>query len=121
MSRRFTFVTVALTAVISLLVGLIMAGEFNRPSILAGESERSPRPIRTSTGAAPATGVVNFADVVDRINPAVVNIEATTRNDDTRRRGRPNTPGSPGRPDFRAPQDGPNLEPPRRGSGSGFI
>jgi serine protease Do len=120
MSRRFTLVTVALTAVISLLVGLIMAGEFSRPSILAGDTERTPRPARLVSGAAPAAGLVNFADVVERINPAVVNIEATTRTsaENSRRRGRSNTPG---RPDLGAPPDGQGLEPPRRGSGSGFI
>jgi serine protease Do len=120
MSRRFTFVTVALTAVVSLLVGLIIAGEFSRPSILAGDPGTNSRPTRMvgAAGTSPA-GLVNFADVVERINPAVVNIEATTRVDETRRRGR--TTPTPGRPDFRQPPDTGNLDPPRRGSGSGFI
>jgi serine protease Do len=104
--------------VVSLLVGLIMAGEFSRPSILAGDAEPTPRPVRTASGTPLTGGLVNFADVVERINPAVVNIEATTRTDETRRRIRPNPPT---RPDFRQPSDGPIQEPPRRGSGSGFF
>jgi serine protease Do len=63
--------------------------------------------------------LVNFADVVERVNAAVVNIEATTlASGPVRRRGRSDVPGRPG--PFRGP---PNdlQESPLRGSGSGFI
>ena len=35
MSKRFTFVTVALSAVVAFLVGLIIAGEFTPSTIVA--------------------------------------------------------------------------------------
>jgi serine protease Do len=72
-----------------------------------------------------AAGLVNFADVVERINPAVVNVEATTRatgNAGRRRRPRPDLPEVPD-PFDRLPNNGLRGErdAPRRGSGSGFI
>src|ERR1700745_1029438 len=80
MSRRFTFVTVALTAVVAFLVGAIVAGGGRQSSIAAGDpasASRAAAPVR-ALAAVPGT-LVNFADVVERINPAVVNIDATTR------------------------------------------
>src|SRR5581483_8481240 len=71
---------------------------------------------------APALPAVNFADVVEHINAAVVNIDATTRGrEPRRRRGRTAAPDAPD------PFDGPDLGPrgdrdgPHRGAGSGFI
>ena len=82
MSRRFTLVTLALTAVVAFLVGAIVAGGFMRPSVGA---QSATRPARISAPgpslSAPRTALpplVNFADVVERINPAVVNIDATS-------------------------------------------
>jgi serine protease Do len=123
MSRRFTVVTVALTALVAFLVGAIVAGGVARSAISAG----APRPPTTGRYVArPATAVlaaapVNFADVVERINPAVVNIDATSRGRDQRRRR-----GRAGAPDGPDPLDGPlefgpRGEAPRRGAGSGFI
>ena len=70
-----------------------------------------------------ATPLVNFADVVERINPAVVNIDATTRGSESsgrRRRGR-----ADGADPFDAPFDftprNSDRDSPRRGAGSGFI
>ncbi len=70
----------------------------------------------------PAAALVSFAEVVERINPAVVNIDATARGRDTRgRRGRTGSdlPGAP----LDAPEFGPRNrgDMPRRGAGSGFI
>lgn len=118
MSRRLTSVTVALTAVVAFLVGAIVAGGFRQPSIAAEEPRGAvlsavPRPAASGLGTAGAP-LVNFADVVERINPAVVNISASTRgSSDTPRRRRQGGDGFD-RPDSRG--DGP-----RRGSGSGFI
>jgi serine protease Do len=128
MSRRFTFVTVALTAVVAFLVGAIIAGGAFRSSVTAGAPAAraatfaGPR-LASRTSSAPAlASVVNFADVVERLNPAVVNIDTTTRTSEKRRRGRTIPPGSPdpfdGPFDFGTPRD---RETPRRGSGSGFI
>src|SRR5678815_5728962 len=122
MSRRFTLVTVALTAVVAFLVGAIFAGSGTSSSVTAGPGDSDKaRPVRTVSKlaqAAVSVPLINFADIVDRINPAVVNIDATTRGRDPRSRRRA-TPG---------PLDGPNdltprfeLDAPRRGEGSGFI
>src|SRR5258705_204828 len=124
MSRRFTVVTVALTAVVAFLVGAIVAGGLARSAISAGAP---PAPgtgryaVRPATAPVAASSV-NFADVVERINPAVVNIDATSRGRDVRRRrGRVGAPDSPdpleGPMEFGVPRG----EPPRRGAGSGFI
>ena len=79
MSRRFTFVSVALTAVVAFLVGAIVAGGGRQSSVSAGDAASPRHPAaaaRAVLGAGPGT-LVNFADVVERINPAVVNIDAT--------------------------------------------
>src|SRR6202158_5030686 len=125
MSRRFTAVTLALTAIVAFLVGAIVAGGAGRSSVAAGAPTRraatEPR-IRAAGATAPVT-VVNFADVVERTTPAVVNIEATTRGIDAarRRRTRPDLPdvpdpfnGTPGTPRN-------DRDTPRRGAGTGFI
>src|SRR5262245_2589505 len=127
MSHRFTIVTVSLAAVVSFLVGAIVAGGIGGGAVTAGApvkagASRLPPIMRSAVGL-PA-GVLYFADVVARINPAVVNVEATTRassNTARRRRPRPDLPevpdpfnGLPGNP--RGDRDSP-----RRGSGSGFI
>ena len=125
MSRRFTVVTVTLTAVVAFLVGAIVAGGVARsavsagapPKISAGRAMAARLP-----GAAPMASLVNFADVVERLNPAVVNIDTTTRGNPARRRRggiRPPDPDQFDGPfDFGTPRD---RESPRRGAGSGFI
>src|SRR5712691_3980454 len=102
MSRRFTLVTVALTAIVAFLVGAIVAGGVSRSAISAGSrgqvlpdgrAKAARDKLAARTAAAPAmASLVNFADVVERLNPAVVN--------------------------FGTPRD---REAPRRGAGSGFI
>jgi serine protease Do len=113
MSNRFTFVTVALTAVVAFLVGLILAGEFS-PGPVVSTAPRSPlpagdRPIPTGPLS---PSVVNFADIAERINASVVNIDATSK---TSRESRPR----------RAPDDldgfSREFDGPRQGSGSGFV
>ncbi|HEX7140188.1 MAG TPA: trypsin-like peptidase domain-containing protein, partial [Vicinamibacterales bacterium] len=115
--KRFTFVTVGLTAVVAFLVGAIFAGGSSRSAAAAdapGSTVATTRPA-VSKLTAPA---INFADIVDRINPAVVNIDATARaQPGKRRRGRP-TPDDDDGFEFnpRGDRDGS-----RRGAGSGFI
>ena len=124
MSRRFTLVTLALTAIVAFLVGAIFAGGGSgQSSVTAG-----PVTKRAAIGPAPkvadsvAVPLVNFADVVERLNPAVVNIDATTIGRDPRSRRNRALPEAPGQLD--GPNDlGPRfqLDTPRRGEGSGFI
>ncbi|MGH9386367.1 MAG: trypsin-like peptidase domain-containing protein, partial [Vicinamibacterales bacterium] len=78
-------------------------------------------PERTGRAAASSTGPVNFADIAERLNPSVVNIDATARG----RRSRTLQEGQPRRPDLfqdpfdlRRPRTG---ETPRRGMGTGFL
>jgi serine protease Do len=117
MSRRFTLVSVALTAVVAFLVGAIVAGGFGAPPVVADGASapviRAPGPTLRAPAGAPPGPLVNFADVVERINPAVVNIDATARGEVRRRRSRQGG---------LEPFDGqPRGDNPRRGAGSGFI
>jgi serine protease Do len=119
MSKRFTLVTVALSALVAFLVGLIIAGEFTPAPIVSTAPRMAPSAGDVARAAA-LTGapmVVNFADVAERMNSAVVNIDSTSKGADARdprsffHRG--DTSGeTPG------PRD---LDTPRQGSGSGFI
>jgi serine protease Do len=123
MSKRFTLVTVALTALVAFLVGAIFAGGVTRSAIVAGVSPASDRSAHVANGPG-AASLVNFADVVERLNPAVVNIDATARGRDSRhRRGRGALPEAPdpfeGAPDPGVPR--PDRDAPHRGAGTGFI
>ena len=117
MSRRFTIVTLALAAVVAFLVGVIVAGGWHQSSVTAGPVKRvepaAAADVRRST---PSAGLVNFADVVEKINPAVVNIDATAAGSNENRRRRPGFP-----PDLFDRPDGSRGDGTRRGSGSGFI
>src|SRR5262245_36581665 len=114
MSRRFTAVTVALTALVAFFVGIILSGGLvDDARVTAGARDARPvisaaRPDSRTGGSLP----VNFADVVQRVNPAVVNVEAASTAGDTRRPG-PTAGGSS--------RGGGQREAPRRGAGSGFI
>ena len=123
MSRRFTIVTVALTACVAFLIGAIVAGGVAQSSVAAGAPARAdtarPRTRPTSSVVAP---LVSFADVVERLNPAVVNIDATSRSRDNRRRRGRNSGEAPepDGPSVLGPSKG-DRDQPRRGAGSGFI
>ena len=113
MSKRFTFITVALSAAVAFLVGVIIAGGLSRTPVVSTEP-RTP-PVNDKVKAArntPAPAVVNFADVAERINAAVVNIEAASKTPFGREPSRFSRPDSDGQRD---------LEAPRQGAGSGFI
>jgi serine protease Do len=110
--RRFTVITVGLTSVIAFLVGLILAGQFTPTPVVTTAPRYTPDPLLVRPAVLPASGTANFADVAERINAAVVNIDATSnrglsanqqrflrKNDDTPR----------------------EFEVPSRGAGSGFI
>jgi serine protease Do len=117
MSKRFTFVTVALSTMVAFLVGLIIAGEFTPTSIVATAPHG---PTRSGQATRPAgmslvPGGVNFADIVERMNAAVVNIESMSKGGDTRELPRFFRRGE-GPPE--SPRD---FDIPRQGTGSGFI
>ena len=86
MSKRFTFVTVALSAAVAFLVGLIIAGGLTPAPIVSTAPRVVPRAadIAKPAGLPGASAVVNFADVAERINAAVVNIDATSKTADLR-------------------------------------
>jgi serine protease Do len=114
-TRRFTLLTLALAAGVAFFVGLVVAGSFT-PS---GARSTAALPISTgSPSSVPHAGspaLPSFADVAERINRAVVNIEATSR---ARRGGdRAPFPGHPPTDDDRF-HDWAGID---RGSGSGFI
>src|SRR5256712_4754660 len=118
MSKRFTIVTVVLTAVVAFLVGAIFAGGVARSAVSAGAPVKAASGRAISHATPPLTGLVNFADVAGHTSPAVVNIDATARGRDrSRRRGR--TMIEP--PDPLEGPDSPRSDPPHRGAGSGFI
>jgi serine protease Do len=108
---RQTLLVVALSSVVSFLVGLAVAGQpTGLPSVQASQvATVKPMPARTKAGAVP--GAINFADVAERINPAVVNIDAASRGGRDVRRRRGEESGD-------QPRD---FDVPRQGSGSGFI
>jgi len=123
MSRRLTLVSVALVALVAFLIGAIMAGGLGQPRVTAGEPPSRPTlsaPRRSGARAVIAAPLANFADIVDRVNPAVVGIDATTRGGDgtgSRRRRR-----SDGADPFEFELNPRNdRDTPRRGAGSGFI
>jgi serine protease Do len=118
MTRRFVVVTVCLAATIAFLIGLIVAGSMTpQPAISAPTAPLIPARSRSAATLVPA--VSSFADVAERLNPAVVNIDATSRGSQRSRRfgGLP-VPDGPelfDRPGGRDPQG------PRRGAGTGFV
>lgn len=118
MTRRFLAVTIALTATVAFFVGLVMAGTM-MPTPAVSAITPLPAAVRTveRTLAPAPPGTSSFADVAERLNPAVVNIDAASRAS-ARPRRRMLLPGGPDpfeRPQPREPDT------PRRGAGTGFI
>src|SRR5947208_7883370 len=125
MSKRFTLVTLTLTAAVAFLIGAVSSGDVSAPVAAGTAAQLSPstaRPAASSTATAMGP-LVNFADVVERLNPAVVNVDATSRGNGRRRRQRSGDTPEP--PELDAPGQNypgrPDRDAPRRGTGSGFI
>jgi serine protease Do len=110
--RRFTVLTVALASVVGLLVGLILAGQFTPTPVVTTAPRAYPAVTDVPRPVLPASGSgANFADVVERINAAVVNIDATS-----------NRGGGNSQSFLRRGDDVPRqFEGPTRGAGSGFV
>jgi serine protease Do len=118
MTRRFLVATVCLTAVVAFLVGLIVAGSMTpAPAISAPPAKVSAA--RPAAAPGMTASVISFADIAERLNPAVVNIDATSRGSESRRRrfGAP-LPDSPDLFDRPFERD---REGPRKGAGTGFL
>lgn len=117
MNRRFTLITLSLTATLAFFLGLVVASPLAPTPTASASAVQSPQAGASRRGMAPAA-VVSFADVIGRVNAAVVNIDATSRG---RHRLPPwHPPFDPfNGPDRGSPRD--QRDPPRRGAGSGFI
>jgi serine protease Do len=132
--RPFALITLALTAVMAFLLGVTSAS-LRAPAsgravetpgagslsatppgdqVPAAQERVAIRPAAISGHVASPAGLVNFADVAETLNPAVVNIEATTRGG-RRRRAAETGPLDEANP---APQ-APGIVRPQ--SGSGFV
>lgn len=133
MPRRFLAVTLCLTAVVGLLVGLNLAGRLptayvnpapSAPAIrsdASGVTHARPRLEAARPPLPPGTpGATSFADVAERLNPAVVNVNATSRGE-SRGRRRVDADEPEGREFFGRPGRDRDREPPRRGAGTGFL
>jgi serine protease Do len=110
--RRYLVIVVALVAVVSFLLGALVAGGLLpvAPALAAQPARgETMRPVPRHTTSAANAAAPNFADVAERLNAAVVNIDAASRGGrDRRRRG--------------DDEDGPReFDVPRQGSGSGFV
>ena len=112
MNRRFALVTMALIAAIGFFTGFNVAGSLqpleSAPLVTTrtvGQPTRRPAE-RVQPGA------INFADIAEAINPAVVNIDATSR-------GRRGQHGGDEAPFENRPRERGDV--PRRGAGSGFL
>ena len=120
MTRRFIAVTLGLAATVSFLVGLIVAGTMTPTTALSAPEPRLTKTRAANTATAVGAAAASFADIAERLNPAVVNIEATMRGTaPARRRYDSSLPGSPDLYERRTP--GQEREVPRRGAGTGFV
>lgn len=117
MSKRFTFLTVALSAMVAFLVGLIIAGGFTPAPSVSTAGRPLPGDTARVSALAGAPMVVNFADVAERMNSAVVNIDSTSNWANARDPKSFFHPGD-GSSEAPTPRD---LDTPRQGSGSGFL
>ena len=114
MARRFLVVTLCLVATVSFLIGLIVAGSTMPAPAQSAPPTSSRATLRTTATAATGPLVGSFADIAEKLNPAVVNIDATTRDGSGVRRRLdmplPESPDGFGRPPER------EREGPRRGA-----
>ena len=118
MTRRFLAVSVSLAATVAFLIGLVVAGTMT-PSPATSAPTPSAAPVAQPPNVSmpsPGAGAVSFADIAERLNPAVVNIDATATAVDLRQRRRPSLPNAPDMFDRQRQPDAP-----RRGAGTGFI
>jgi len=123
MTRLFAITTATLTGIIGVLVGLLLT----MPRSAQPAADRHPAAASSNGVAAiteivdprpAANGPLNFADIAARLNPAVVNIDATARG---RRARALIEEGARRGPDDPFDQSRPSNDAPRRGTGTGFL
>ena len=124
MTRRFLAVTISLAATVAFLIGLVVAGTMTPARAVSATPEwadtvtrESYAPSSSARALVPANGG-SFADIAERLNPAVVNIDAAFRGGNRARRRPAVQPEEP--PPFERPQPR-DRDAPRRGAGTGFI
>ncbi|HET9705531.1 MAG TPA: trypsin-like peptidase domain-containing protein [Vicinamibacterales bacterium] len=120
MTRWFAVTTATLTAIIGVLVGMLLtlprAVPEAPPAAVASRAAEAQPVVEPPAPPPSAPTSINFADIVARINPAVVNIDATALS----RRARRLVDEGARRPDD--PFDlGRRGDAPRRGTGTGFL
>ena len=124
MKKQELLIAAAVAAAFAFMLGLILAGAI-APNAARSFSDSEPAFPDPGTsrdagrsGTSGLSGLVDFANIVEKVNPAVLNIVATGTGPMGLRSGAPS--GNPfdffGESD---PHEG--LELPRRGSGSGFF
>ena len=118
MARRYIVLTVGLVAMVAFCIGLVVAGSMS-PSPAYSAPETKVVTARAANAGTVAPAAASFADIAERLNPAVVNIDATERGSSrSRRRFGTQLPDSPDL--FERPGER-EREGPRRGAGTGFI
>ncbi len=125
MNRLFVVTTAALTAVIGVLVGALLSVQrpvqpiAPAPVVSASMArEAGPAPAELVDPAPVPASSLNFADIAARLNPAVVNIDATARG---RRARQLIEQGGRRGTDAPVEQGSRGNEAPRRGTGTGFL
>ncbi|MCC7126029.1 MAG: trypsin-like peptidase domain-containing protein [Acidobacteria bacterium] len=131
MTRGFAWLTVALTAAVGVLIGMAMTGGISPNTVMSGSpvvvsppaASPSSEPVMSAVtlpGALPGTPSV--ADIAERLNPVVVNIDASARGRRARTALGTELPRRPAPfedlGDDRRQRSG---ETPRRGTGTGFL
>jgi serine protease Do len=124
MTRHFAITTATLTAIIGVLIGILVSmperGGASAPAPVsaAARADGAPGVTEMPEPRALPTGALNFADIAARLNPAVVNIDATARG---RRARRLIEDGARRGPEDPFEQNRRGGDAPRRGTGTGFL
>ncbi|HWN85128.1 MAG TPA: trypsin-like peptidase domain-containing protein, partial [Vicinamibacterales bacterium] len=117
MPRRFAAITVCLALAVGAMIGLVLAGSLT-PSPAHSEPAApaaAPATVRSATPAAAGS----FADIAERLNPAVVTIDASARGSRYRRQSAGPAPEPAPEPPGRGTER--DRDGPRRGAGTGFL
>lgn len=124
MTRLFAITTATLTGIIGVLVGLLLTMQraaqpvMEPRSVAASATDGAPSITEVVEQRPAPNGSLNFADIASRLNPAVVNIDATARG--RRARALIEEGGRRGTDDPFS-QDRRSSDAPRRGTGTGFF